>query len=167
MDKENDFEQFFRSHYQSYYFFALRFLEEEEASRDVVNDAMEYVYRNYHDSRVDSWEGYALSFIRSRCIDLIRRRSVQRRYAEFYQAHAERLQASAAEETDERMEMLMAAIEELPEKTRQVLRECYLNKKKYREVALEMGISEESVHKHIVRALKKLREKFAKNIEPR
>jgi RNA polymerase sigma-70 factor (family 1) len=167
LEKVNSFERFFHQHYERFYYFALRFLNDEEDSRDVVNDAMEYVYRNYNNVAIDKWESYALAFIRSRCIDHIRHQNVKERYAQFYEAYADRIDVSSLEKEDERLPQLLKAIEELPEKTRLVLKECYLNNKKYREVAQEMGISEEGVHKNIVRALKIIRGKFLKNSKTR
>ena len=162
METGNSFEQFFHDRHERFYYFALRFLNDEEACRDVVKDTMEYIYRNLTSIEESKRESYALSFIRSRCIDTIRRRGVKQRYLDFYKAYAERLDVVALDAEEDQMGQLMQAVEQLPEKTRYALKECYLNQKKYREVALEMGISEEGVHKNIVRALKMLREKFAK-----
>ena len=46
--------------------------------------------------------------------------------------------------------------------TRHILEECYLHEKKYKEVAAELNISISAVRKHIVKALKAIREEFAK-----
>lgn len=48
----------------------------------------------------------------------------------------------------------------LPDTTRHVLEECYLNHKKYREVADEMNVCQETVKRHIIKALKLLREHY-------
>lgn len=40
----------------------------------------------------------------------------------------------------------------LPQTTREILTACYLEEKKYKEVAEERNISKETVKKHIVRA---------------
>lgn len=48
----------------------------------------------------------------------------------------------------------------LPDTTRHVLEECYLNHKKYREVADDMNVCQETVKRHIIKALKLLREHY-------
>lgn len=46
--------------------------------------------------------------------------------------------------------------------TRQILEACYIDKKKYREVAEEMNMSTSAVKKNLTKALNLLREKIAK-----
>ncbi|MDY4645071.1 RNA polymerase sigma factor, partial [Prevotella sp.] len=45
-------------------------------------------------------------------------------------------------------------------RTRQILKLCYVERKKYREVAVELQISESAVKKHIMQALSYMRQKF-------
>ena len=53
-------------------------------------------------------------------------------------------------------------MEHLTPRTRDVLERHYLQGKKYSEVAMELGISESAVKKHIMQALKLFREKMNK-----
>jgi len=48
--------------------------------------------------------------------------------------------------------------------TSDILRACYVEEKKYKQVAEEMGISVSTVKKHIIKALKIVRE-MRKNIK--
>jgi RNA polymerase sigma-70 factor (ECF subfamily) len=50
----------------------------------------------------------------------------------------------------------------LTPQTQLILQECYVNRKKYKEVAEELEISTNTVKKHIVKALKTIREGIAK-----
>lgn len=54
----------------------------------------------------------------------------------------------------------MDTLEELTPRTQQIVRLCYVERKKYREVAMELGISESAVKKHIMQALSYMRQKF-------
>ena len=51
-------------------------------------------------------------------------------------------------------------IEELTDPTKTILKECYYENKKYQEVADEFGISTNGVTKHIMKALRLIREEF-------
>ena len=58
--------------------------------------------------------------------------------------------------------MIRRLMEHLTPRTRDVLERHYLQGKKYSEVAMELGISESAVKKHIMQALKLFREKMNK-----
>ena len=58
------------------------------------------------------------------------------------------------------MASIMEAVNLLTPRTQQVLKACYVERKKYKEVAEELNISKSAVKKHIMNALKTLREKF-------
>jgi RNA polymerase sigma-70 factor (ECF subfamily) len=65
-------------------------------------------------------------------------------------------------EQDERMMKIQKVLDGMTPHTRHILEECYLHEKKYKEVAAELNISISAVRKHIVKALKAIREEFAK-----
>lgn len=65
-------------------------------------------------------------------------------------------------EQDERMMHISKAMEKLTPHTRHILEECYIQRKKYQEVAEELNISVSAVRKHIVKALQVIREECAK-----
>ena len=77
------------------------------------------------------------------------------------------LYLSQQEENVEEHEKLLAALEEklkeLPLKQREVLEKCVVENKKYKEVAEELGISQNTVKTHLMRALSFLR----KNLDER
>lgn len=159
MGETDTFERFFKTNFDKFYCYTLHLLNDEECSRDIVYDAMEYVWANFHDGRVDDWFRYSVSFIRNRCIDHIRHRAVHQRYADFYIHAVERSQEMMTDEGDTRLAAIRRVVDTLPPRTRLVLQECYIHKKKYKEVAEELEISTSAVKKHIVKALRTIREK--------
>ena len=66
------------------------------------------------------------------------------------------------QEQDERMMHISKAMEKLTPHTKHILEECYIQRKKYQEVAEELNISVSAVRKHIVKALQVIREECAK-----
>lgn len=161
MGEDKTFETFFKTHFERFYYYALHLLSDEEGSRDVVFDALEYVWHNFSDRDADQWFTYTVSYIRNKCIDQIRHQAVHQKYAEFYIHAVERTEEQTCEEEEMRLAAIRRVMESLPPRTRLVLQECYIHKKKYREVADELEISTSAVKKHIVKALKLLRENLA------
>lgn len=162
MRENASFEQFFRCNFEKLHLYALHLINDEEVSRDIVSDAMEYVWNHFSDRDADKWLRYSVSFVRNRCLDHIRRKAVHKKYADFFKYAVEHKDTIGYSEDDERLKDINAVIDTLRPKTRLVLQECYINRKSYKEVADELEISTSGVKKHIITALKTIREEIAK-----
>ena len=64
---------------------------------------------------------------------------------------------------DDRLRAIKTVIDTMPQKTKYVLDQCYMEEKKYMEVADDLGITRDGVRKHIVKALKILRDALLKD----
>ncbi len=162
MKNKKTFEEFFRQNFERLNIYAIHLVNDEELSRDIVSDAMEYVWRNFPKLTPDEWYKYSVSFVRNRCLDHLRHKAVHQRYADFFIHVIEHKEVADRQEDDERMKDIMAAMDTLKPKTRLVLQECYIHHKTYKEVAEELEISTSGVKKHIITALRTLREEMAK-----
>ena len=161
MDKAS-FEQLFRDNYGKAYYLALRILHDDEASKDVVADAFELVWRRLQDSDVDKLSSYLLTAVKNVCLDYIRKQNIRSRYVQA-SVMAVGTQSFNPEEVDlheEKIQTIMRSLDELTPRTQQIVTMCYVQRKKYREVAEELGISESAVKKHIMQALSYMRQKF-------
>lgn len=161
MDKAS-FEQLFRDNYGKAYYLALRILHDDEASKDVVADAFELVWRRLQDSDVDKLYSYLLTAVKNVCLDYIRKQNIRNRYV-LASVQAVGKQSFNPEEVDlheEKIQTIMRSLDELTPRTQQIVTMCYVQRKKYREVAEELGISESAVKKHIMQALSYMRQKF-------
>ena len=161
MDKAS-FEQLFRDNYGKAYYLALRILHDDEASKDVVADAFELVWRRLQDSDVDKLSSYLLTAVKNVCLDYIRKQNIRSRYVQA-SVQAVGKQSFNPEEVDlheEKIQTIMRSLDELTPRTQQIVAMCYVQRKKYREVAEELGISESAVKKHIMQALSYMRQKF-------
>ena len=156
------FERLFRDNYGKAYYLALRILHDDEASKDVVADAFELVWRRLQDCEVDKLSSYLLTAVKNVCLDYIRKQNIRNRYV---QANVQAVgkQSFNPEEVDlheEKIQTIMRSLDELTPRTQQIVTMCYVQRKKYREVAEELGISESAVKKHIMQALSYMRQKF-------
>lgn len=154
------FEHFFKENYSKFYYFALRYIDDREVCRDIVSDAFEYAWKSYKNDEIENWRNYIYSFIRNECIDYVRHLTVHQKYTEFYVNMMN--EEEQPEEVDERVALIRKLMDQLTPKTRLILEECYINKKKYKEVAADLEISESAVKKHIVQALKNIRKNIVK-----
>ena len=161
MDKAS-FEQLFRDNYGKAYYLALRILHDDEASKDVVADAFELVWRRLQDSDVDKLSSYLLTAVKNVCLGYIGKQNIRNRYV-LASVQAVGKQSFNPEEVDlheEKIQTIMRSLDELTPRTQQIVTMCYVQRKKYREVAEELGISESAVKKHIMQALSYMRQKF-------
>ncbi|NLI36269.1 MAG: sigma-70 family RNA polymerase sigma factor [Bacteroidales bacterium] len=165
MRELTDFEHFFKENYSKFYYFALRYIDDREVCRDIVSDAFEYAWKFYKNNEIENLKNYIYSFLRNECIDYIRHQVVHQKYAEFYINMMS--EEELPEEVDERVALIRKLMDQLTPKTRLILEECYINKKKYKEVAADLEISESAVKKHIVQALKNIRENIVKRDDSR
>lgn len=100
-------------------------------------------------------QAYIRQMLKNKCLDHLRREEVKGKYIEFYKR-----MASLDYDTyyEDQMERIYKIIDDMPPPTGIILMEVFLKKKRYKEVAEEMGISTSTVKKHICKALKQLRQ---------
>lgn len=156
---EEEFDKLFRNSYARLYRLAYSLLHDQEDSRDIVSGVFADLLDKYKLSS-NITEAYLYSMVRSRCIDLLRHRKVEDETRQ-QMILENRIQTMPDVEHEEHLKEVLTYIDtELTPQTRTVLRMCYDEKRKYKEVASELGISVQAVNKHISQALRKLREHF-------
>lgn len=160
MDDRSAFDRMFREWYARLFYFAFHFLKDTEACKDIVSDAFEYLWRNYDKVEEATVKTYLFTIVRTRCIDYLRRQNKHEEYAEIVAEVARRMAGTGTQEPDDRMARVRLAMEKLTPLNRRILEACFLDGKKYQEVAAEMGVSVAAIHKHIVKALRILRKEL-------
>ena len=154
------FEQLYKENYARLYYYAFRFITDEEVCKDIVNDVFEKAWQHFGELKPETAGAYLYAQIRNRCIDHLRHLQVEEQYADFYRVITEEDMDTSPDEREERIQRIEALIEQLTDPTKSILKECYYENKKYQEVAEKWGISTSGVKKHIMKALKRLREEF-------
>ena len=159
MGVTDSFDSIFRRYYQQLYAFALRYVGSEDDCHDIVTAVYEDVWLHFSNIDETTIRQYLYTNVRNRCIDHLRRQQCHQRYikaAAILSQHY--IDEQQYLEQEERLKTALQAINALKSPTREILEACYLHGKKYKEVAQDMGISIATVKKHMVRALKILRD---------
>ena len=159
-DPTSVFERLFREHYSRFYSYAFSVLQSEEDSRDAVLEAFVDAWHHRDAIGKGKTEAYIFISLRNKCLTRVNRR---RPAFPLTSSTLERLAAETDEawrEREERIDRIEQAIGRLPERTQYVLRQCYYERRTYREVALQLGITTDGVKKHITTALRALRTVF-------
>ncbi len=163
-DDRKTFDELFKAHYSRLYMYALHITGEEEDSRDIVNDVFTSLWRNRKSLQPESIKAYLNTGVRNRCVDYLRKNVLKKQYTDEYIHTADEFYSDYSKELekDKLVEKMMA---QLPPPTQDILRMCYLEQKKYAEVAEILGISPNTVKKHVSKGLRILRD-FYKGKQP-
>ena len=151
------FQKIFEGHYDRMYLYALHFLRDEDMARDVMSNVFTNVWEHRETMAEATAISYIQSMVRSRCIDILRHETIKREYSEEYLKSVDEAYEndSIVEENCRIVDDMLAA---LPAETGEILRLCYIENMKYKEVSAMLGIHTDTVKRHIMRALKFLRE---------
>lgn len=157
----------FRWYYPSLIFYATRLVGEEEEAEDVVQDVfVELWKRKDHIEIGDQIQAFLYRAVYTRALNVLKHRSVEdgycvameeinQRRAEFYQPDNNEV-IRRIEDKELRKE-IHDAINELPDKCKEVFKLSYLHDMKNKEIADILGVSLRTVEAHMYKALKYLR----------
>ena len=162
VEDKADFDFLFKEYYPQLYYYAFHLINNMEASKDIVSDAFEFIWANYAKIDKATAKSYLYVYVRNKSIDFLRHQNTHEQYVQIYSELTKSYVETEYLEQDERMMHISKAMEKLTPHTRHILEECYIQRKKYQEVAEELNISVSAVRKHIVKALQVIREECAK-----
>ncbi|MGN0282370.1 MAG: sigma-70 family RNA polymerase sigma factor [Prevotella sp.] len=158
-EKEKEFRQLFEENYVNLYYASLTIVGDEDEARNIVDDLFASLWEKYDPCLHTFNSSYLMTSVRHRSLDYMKKARVREQYARSFLVSNE--EAVLMDDFDEeRMRTLERVMDKMSKQTRFVLDQCYMEGKKYAEVADMMGISREGVKKHIVKALKMMREAF-------
>ena len=154
MTDKQEFERIFRQYYGGMFRLARKMLGDDQESKDVVSDVFAQLLNRHTDLHSDTLQGYLLTSVRNRCINLLVHRQKE-------QAAIVDLQTEDGQTEQEQLDTLHRYIDEhMPEMTQRILRLRYQQGLKYREIADALNISEVTVFNHLSQSLKELKNYF-------
>ena len=160
-DRIHEMELLYAKYYHRLFLYALTLLGEEEEARDVVAEVFQMVWEDWT-SGARRFSAPTASFLytsaRNRCLDVLRHAKATSRYAEMVQATQPFATDGEVEAFERRVAQMHEAVNRLPQTSRQVLMQIYYNRLTYKQAAEQLGMSENMVHKHMVKVFRLLRE---------
>lgn len=165
-DDQNAFRELFEHYNVSLFYYACKFVD-QNAARDIVQEAFLYIWQNRKDLMVTtSLNRYLFGVIRNMCLKQLRNQSAKGKMIStdeyfltseelnFYQKDPEAINSLIEKELDGKLEDALA---KLPPKCLEVFLLSRKEGLKNREIASQLAISEKAVEKHISKALHHLR----------
>ena len=160
-----DFESIYRQYYAVMYRVAKVMLHDEQESKDVVSDVFLRVLSQNQPDIYDKAEGYFISAVRNRCLDVIAHKSVRERVEKLL-LHDLTSNKTSAKRCDDRLERILQFVEtQLSPLSRQIFSLRFLHDMSYDEVAKSVGVSRVTVYNHLSMSLQKIREFFKTETE--
>lgn len=154
-------ERVFDLYYQKLYVYAYAMLCDEDEAKDIVSGVMQTLWEDWKGDNprmANPTAGMLYTLVRNRCLDILKHEKVKERYEAMIEATSEMADDDDVEEFERRIDDVREAVDRLPENSKRVLMCTYYKKMSYRETAEMLGMSENMVRKHMVKAFRLLRE---------
>jgi RNA polymerase sigma-70 factor (ECF subfamily) len=159
----SQFETLFRSEYKGMLLFAIRFVKEEEAAKEIVQEAFINLWEKRQSIDPERQvKSYLSTSVRNRCLNYLR----DNKRFDGTLLTLENLYPVPSTEEHDRLELhelsiqIHNAIAELPEKCREVFQLSRFENMKYQEIASRLEISVKTVETQMSKALAHLRRKI-------
>lgn len=164
---EKAFEYVFQENYALLLNYASRIIYDPETARDLVQEVFCHLWDKHTELQITvSLRAYLFKLVYTACIDSIRHKKVEARFADktlqdFY--FNEIIQTPEAElellNSDFR-KLILKATEKLPEKCRRIFLMCKMEGKSYNETATKLHISIKTVESQMTIAFARLRKEL-------
>lgn len=155
-----EMELLYKKFYVLLYRYAQTFLDDEDEAKDVVGDVFQRLWESWQDTEEHPAPSASFLYtaVRNRCLDKLRHSKACDNYASLVKATESMTTDNEVEEFEKRITKLRCAIDKLPSYSQMVLRSVYFQHLSYKETAAQLNMSENMVHKHMVKAFRLLRE---------
>jgi RNA polymerase sigma-70 factor (family 1) len=159
MSQQREFDGIFRAHYEELFHFALQLMGRREEADDIVMSAFEDLWRMFDHVDHSALRAMLYRMVRNKCVDSLRRRGYHQQYVStvmrLTQGYTDK---DTLAEEDERAEKIRVVLARLKPPTSEIFKACLYEHKQYKEIARELGISLSMVKKHMVKALRIIKE---------
>lgn len=158
-----DFEKLFKSHYSQLCSYANLFLNDPDASEDIVQEVFFKLWKNRAELSINTTiKSYLFRAVRNGCLNVIDHLSIRDAYKAFNEEDINRSQENPIDETvvSELEQRIKETIDQLPTERRKIFILSRYEGLKYREIAEQLNISVKTVENQMYQALRFLREKL-------
>jgi RNA polymerase sigma-70 factor (ECF subfamily) len=146
------------------------FVADDNKAEDLIQETFITFWEKRHSIKTDrSIESYLFVILRNNCLNFLRNEKLEKTTSSVDIEEVSELQylyqidflGKEEKSLEEQLvESFQVAVDELPDKMKQVFKLCKIEGRKQKEVAEEMGISIKMVEKHIAKAKEQIRKKL-------
>lgn len=154
------FENLFKEYYEMLCHFAIKYVKNIEQSEEVVQDTFYNIWKNRATLNIKtSLKSYLFTAIRNNCLQVLRTRSLDIKYENYYKSHYENSSITPSDELNakELSDVINKALNSLPERCREIFKMSRYDGLKYHEIAEKLSISIKTVEANMGKALKHFR----------
>ncbi|MDE7085780.1 MAG: sigma-70 family RNA polymerase sigma factor [Prevotella sp.] len=158
--KEAQYELMFKDMYPKLVRYACQLMGDMEEAKDIVSGVMQTAWERFDSAGTLACNAWLYTATRNAVLNRMKHLKVEQ---DKIDSIIRATQADADDDYAHHEQLLQTAeriADELGEPTRTILRRCYWERKTYTQVATELGISPNTVKKHISKALATLRAKM-------
>lgn len=161
--KKGDIKQFeilFKEYYEMLCHFGVKYVKNIEQSEEVVQDTFYNIWKNKETLNITtSLKSYLFTAVRNNCLQVLRTRSLDVKYENYYKSHYVNESISPSDELNakELSNIINKALNSLPERCREIFKMSRYEGLKYHEIAERLSISIKTVEANMGKALKHFR----------
>lgn len=160
---EEAFTEAFDCYYPCLCYFADKFIHDTDEARSLVQQVFVDLWVKRHKIIIEqSLKAYLFRTVRNFALDYLKHKTVETKYLKELPPEQAVFDHSLIEEA-ELNTRINSAIEELPEKCREIFFLCRFEELSYKEISGKLGISVKTVEMQMGIAMKKLRPKLSAN----
>ena len=157
--KEERFRELFLSIHPKLIRYATTLMSDADEAKDIVSEVFGRGWEEF-DKLGESPSAWLYTATRNACLNRLKHLKVEQTHIETIALATQTDVDNGYWEHEALLQKAEAIARSLPEPTCTVLRLCYWEKKTYQQVAEQLGISSDTVKKHISKALRMLREEM-------
>ena len=161
---KSEFEELFRTHYSNLCAYANKYVEDIDASEELVQEVFFKLWNKREDIEItSSMQSYLYRAVRNSSLNLIKHIKIREEYKE----HNEREMTYSESNFDDDVvateleEKIRNTIDELPKERKKIFIMSRYDGYKYREIAEKLGISIKTVENQMGKAIKYMRENLS------
>ncbi|MCX2429939.1 RNA polymerase sigma factor [Pedobacter sp. GR22-10] len=158
---QSAYELVFKKYYKALALKAYLMLENEMEAEDLVQNLFISMWEKSQFLSVNTaLKAYLFKAVHNQCLMCLRKRKTDQQRLDEYTHTLDLITDEEFLSDVEHEKMIQYALEELPTQRQKAFQLVYLEDKKYKEAATEMGLSVNSVKTHLKLAIKMLQEKL-------
>src|SRR5699024_10794219 len=146
------FRSLYKRYYEIVYSFIIKYLKSSELAEDVCQNTFFKIWERRNDLKITSFKNFALTVARNQAYDMLRKVSVKNEAVSYILSNYNYEVSSVEDEqqSHEYYEFIERILSSLPEQSRTIFKLCRQEHKTYDEVSKLLGISKNTVKKHMV-----------------